>query len=195
MKYRKQVRILQGVTAIRIKLGLTQLALAQYLGISKSLVSMVENGHRSLPTAALIKISELEMAAADAAIRTKGKSMILHKSHTADPRQELRVNIDRLQQSQRQYRMEKNNEQYSRIAGAIIVVQSLLDHPGFSGDAVWVKHEEALFKKLKKCSRPGMLNHPGNYTVMAGLFGRKPAVDPVLTLLPVSRPLPAAHAC
>ena len=54
--------VLEGVTGIRVRMGITQETFARYLGISKSLVSMVENKRRSLPFAALTRLSELEIS-------------------------------------------------------------------------------------------------------------------------------------
>lgn len=53
---------MRGVTAIRIIAGMTLQNLAVYLGVSKSLLSMVENGQRYLPQAALYKLTQLQMA-------------------------------------------------------------------------------------------------------------------------------------
>lgn len=46
----------------RNNLQLSQQELAAYLGVSRSVISMYERGERELPTAALIKLSELEIA-------------------------------------------------------------------------------------------------------------------------------------
>ncbi len=46
----------------RAQLQLSQQELAAYLGVSRSVISMYERGERTLPTAALIKLSELEIA-------------------------------------------------------------------------------------------------------------------------------------
>ena len=61
MKLVKQLKVLRGITGIRIKIGLTQLALARYLGVSKSTISMVENDKRRLPEDALMRITRLEI--------------------------------------------------------------------------------------------------------------------------------------
>ena len=49
---------------MRVALGLTQLALAEILGVSKSLISMVENDKRHLPFKALVSLGEMETAVA-----------------------------------------------------------------------------------------------------------------------------------
>ncbi|MDN3657242.1 helix-turn-helix transcriptional regulator [Ferruginibacter paludis] len=46
---------------LRFKLGLTQVQLAQYLGVTRSQVAMYEKGMRELPTAALLKMAEIEL--------------------------------------------------------------------------------------------------------------------------------------
>ena len=48
--------------AIRTQLDLTQDMLAAYLGVSRSMLNMYEQGKRKLPTPALIKLGRLEMA-------------------------------------------------------------------------------------------------------------------------------------
>ncbi|HEV7781649.1 MAG TPA: helix-turn-helix transcriptional regulator [Chitinophagaceae bacterium] len=50
----------QWVTVLREKLGLSQIQLAQQLGVSKAAISMVESDRRTLPGAALLKLVELE---------------------------------------------------------------------------------------------------------------------------------------
>lgn len=62
MKARKKFHLLQGITAIRVKMGITQQRLAEYLGVSKSLVSMVENGRRRFPFHAFMCLAKLEAA-------------------------------------------------------------------------------------------------------------------------------------
>jgi transcriptional regulator with XRE-family HTH domain len=62
MKTFKQIRKLEGIAATRIRLGMSQQAFAIELGISRSLLSRVENRQRTLPTATLVKLAVLEMA-------------------------------------------------------------------------------------------------------------------------------------
>ena len=45
----------------RDQLGLTQELMAQYLGISRSLLAMYEKGKRELPTAALVKLADITL--------------------------------------------------------------------------------------------------------------------------------------
>ena len=60
MKGYRQLKKLQGIGATRLRLGLTQELFALELGMSRSLLSKVENRERSLPLAALAKLSEME---------------------------------------------------------------------------------------------------------------------------------------
>lgn len=58
---------MQGIAAIRSSLGLSQQAFALELGISQSLLSRAENRQRSLPMAALARLSALEIQLVQAA--------------------------------------------------------------------------------------------------------------------------------
>ncbi|RYZ24025.1 MAG: XRE family transcriptional regulator, partial [Sphingobacteriales bacterium] len=60
MKMSKKLKVLAGITRIRVKLGWSQQQLACYLGISKSMISMIENGNRQIPPAAFLRLCELE---------------------------------------------------------------------------------------------------------------------------------------
>jgi len=51
----------------RQALGVTQPQLADYLSVSESLLAMAETGRRSLPTAALVKLSLLDRSMAESA--------------------------------------------------------------------------------------------------------------------------------
>lgn len=61
MKAFKQARNNSPLSATRKKFGLSQHELADQLGVDRSTISLVELNKRSLPTAALIKLAELEM--------------------------------------------------------------------------------------------------------------------------------------
>lgn len=52
----------QGIGAIRMRLGLSQEQFAMQLGVSRSLLSKAEHKKRSLPLAALAKLSALEIS-------------------------------------------------------------------------------------------------------------------------------------
>lgn len=46
---------------IREQLGLSQETMAYYLGVTKSLLAMYERGKREIPTAAMVKLTEMEL--------------------------------------------------------------------------------------------------------------------------------------
>ncbi len=60
----------QGLVTVRIRLGLSQNQMAEKLGVSKATISMAECGQRTLPTAALLRLVELELKMVDAAKTT-----------------------------------------------------------------------------------------------------------------------------
>lgn len=57
MKASKEFKIMQGIGAVRLRLGLTQKAFALELGISPSLLCRAEKRQRSLPLLALTKLA------------------------------------------------------------------------------------------------------------------------------------------
>jgi transcriptional regulator with XRE-family HTH domain len=52
---------MKGSTIIRQKLGISQLQMAEWLGVSRSLLTYYENGSRKLSTPALLKLARLEI--------------------------------------------------------------------------------------------------------------------------------------
>ena len=62
MKFSKQIYLLQRVTAVRVRLGLTQKQLGEQIGTSRSTISMVELKVRPLPAAALARLTQLELS-------------------------------------------------------------------------------------------------------------------------------------
>jgi len=59
IKFKKEVK---GFAALRQKLGYTQQQLANYLGVSRGMIFLVEKGKRSLSVSALLKLAALEKA-------------------------------------------------------------------------------------------------------------------------------------
>ena len=53
---------MNGITAIRKKLGLNQQQVAEWLGISRSLVALYEREERKLPHSAVVQLAALEIA-------------------------------------------------------------------------------------------------------------------------------------
>ncbi|GAB4403087.1 MAG: hypothetical protein OHK0053_27620 [Microscillaceae bacterium] len=77
---------------LRMALGFSQQDLADYLGLSRSMVALCENGHRSLPTAALLRLNDLVL------LLDNGKPRRLPQAILPKARlRQLEAQIDRLQ--------------------------------------------------------------------------------------------------
>jgi transcriptional regulator with XRE-family HTH domain len=72
----KIMKIIQHNTlaAIRERLGLSQVKLAEHLGVSRATIGMTENGKRKLPVAALLKLAKLEISMAGARMEDQAAS-------------------------------------------------------------------------------------------------------------------------
>ena len=64
---------------IREQLGLSQEIMAYYLGITKSLLAMYERGKREIPTAAMVKLAEMELFLNQKQEISKQESELLNK--------------------------------------------------------------------------------------------------------------------
>jgi transcriptional regulator with XRE-family HTH domain len=53
---------MENIREIRRAIGLSQHELADMLGLSRSLLSLVETGHRRLPTSALLRLTEMRIS-------------------------------------------------------------------------------------------------------------------------------------
>ena len=131
MKTSKQIKILAGVTRVRIQLGMTQEMLALYIGVSKSLVSMVENGNRQLPVSALKIIHDLEKALqhpAEAAPATPIKKEVA--ATPLDSWQQAQLNIKQLRLKELQYEYNRMASRYEQLAKSSGHIRHLLSMPG-----------------------------------------------------------------
>lgn len=110
MKLRKKMRVLSGVTAVRVALGLTQLALAEILGVSKSLISMVENDKRHLPFKALVRLAEMEKAVAFS--RRQSRKLVLEESAAEIRKKQATHQLRCLGLGLLQYRLKEMRDTY-----------------------------------------------------------------------------------
>jgi len=126
MKLRKKMRVLSGVTAVRVALGLTQLALAESLGVSKSLISMVENDKRKLPVKALARLVEMEKAVAFN--RQQSRKLLLDESAAEIKKKQVTHQLRCLDLGLLQYRLKKMRatyvENYSILADLAAYMES-----------------------------------------------------------------------
>lgn len=104
------MRVLSGVTAVRVALGLTQLALAEILGVSKSLISMVENDKRRLPVKALVRLAEMEKAVAFS--RQQSRKLLLEESAAEIKKKQVTHQLRCLDLGLLQYRLKKMRASY-----------------------------------------------------------------------------------
>jgi len=80
---------MKGSTAIRKKLGLTQHQLAGLLQVSRSAINLYELGKRSLPVAAMIRLSQLEISFNQA--QQQGKTAFREMKTAASDENTLRL--------------------------------------------------------------------------------------------------------
>ncbi|RYY63834.1 MAG: XRE family transcriptional regulator [Chitinophagaceae bacterium] len=168
MKLSKQLRVLSGPTAIRIKMGLTQLALAKYLGISKSLVSMIENGNRSLPLAALLKISELEIHFAQLSASGNDAALSLPEYQESATEKTIRTSREKaneLRLSQKKYELKwmaiKQQEIIQQIQQLDIAIAFESQYGAPGDDSPLVISRKGLLKKLKHCDQQAIAKLEG----------------------------------
>lgn len=157
MKLRKQLKLLMGITAIRVQQHMTQAELALYLGVSKSLISMVENGHRSLPLSALKKLADLQIRLCKA--RTAGESDVPSTVVMESPRETTmrpyrkranRANLAYLKSS-----LVRMTDRYDSIQQAILQIECLLRFPAGEESVfdikTWTRHTNQLQQRLDNC--------------------------------------------
>ena len=178
MKLSKQFRVLSGPTAIRIKMGLTQLALAKYLGISKSLVSMIENGNRSLPLAALLKISELEIHFAQLTASGNDAALTLPVYQESATEKTIRMSKEKANQlrlSQKKYElkwMAIKQQEIIRPIRQLDVAMAFENQYGAPGDNnPLAMSRKALLKKLKRCDQQAIAKLEGKIARLEIVIG------------------------
>lgn len=167
--------LLQGVTAIRVKAGLTQLALARYLGISKSLVSMVENQQRKLPLTALMKLSELEIRFREQPVTGIPFQVPVYTESEAEVSvRNCKVTIKRCQLNQLQYQLENMEELHKLTLAAFMYLERMqvcgpVPSVTSCGNSFDVEKKK-LQKQLKRCDA----------TARAGIRGKIAMLEIVL---------------
>jgi len=72
-----------GIAETRQYFGLSQADFSVYLNVSRSLLMMAEAGHRTLPTAAFIKLAQLQKFAADTAALPATANLAAAKNEAA----------------------------------------------------------------------------------------------------------------
>lgn len=100
-------------TILREKLGLSQEDMAQYLLVSRSLLAKYETGQRYLPTAAMVKLAELELFLQRPAVKTaeerphvklhRAKAKKILERHSKEQHYQLAVAQRKLENVQKVY--------------------------------------------------------------------------------------------
>jgi transcriptional regulator with XRE-family HTH domain len=173
MKLSKQMKVLSCVTGIRIKIGATQLALAQYLGVSKSTISMVENNKRRLPETALNRITRLEIEFFAHQQQQKGTAFTLPAYQESPLEIVIRQQQEKLNRSilvELQSKLRLMTIRYRELLEQVDHLEQVLafatkQESGFSLSSL----EEAkpmLLKKLKRCDRLAQAKLEGKIAMM-----------------------------
>jgi transcriptional regulator with XRE-family HTH domain len=167
MKTRKKLKLLQGITAIRVKAGITQLALAQYLGISKSLVSMVENGRRKFPLAALLKLSELELQfQQQQGSEIPFKLPAYTQSAAEASMRRLKESIKRNYLKQLQYRLKMMEELHEETLASLQYLHRMQkDTAGITFNILELEKRK-LLKRLERCDETACATIKGKITML-----------------------------
>lgn len=148
----------QTATAVlRTKIPVTQQELAQYLGISSTLLALHEQGARSISSKATIRMAELEMAM-DSHLKTTAKTIkqpVVDKAFL-----EMATTVSRRAATQRkkvmaiQRRLERKNAVHEQLQAWYSFIQkkmtSLPVNKDTRGDHLWLGLQEDKFsRKLK----------------------------------------------
>lgn len=78
--YLIKIDTMKNLNTVRISLGLSQYEMAHYLEISRSQLTMYEQGKRDLPTHALVKLAEMELFLMQYATQSKSKPLPQEKA-------------------------------------------------------------------------------------------------------------------
>jgi transcriptional regulator with XRE-family HTH domain len=109
----------------RRKLGLTQEEMAGYLGVSRSLVMMYENGRRYLPVPAMQKLAEIAAFISKPATRKKLPPTHV-KTQQAKARQLLQKQAKEL--AYKQQLLQRKLEAAQKVYDQKLLLMDLLDH-------------------------------------------------------------------
>ena len=148
----------KGHAATRAKLGLSQRQLAGQLGISKAALSMAECGRRNLPTAALIKIGELEkkLAAALEANTIAGNEKIQRAVETLTGSGKLRQERTELQLKKLAIDLEMMTERYKKLQTQLQLLERILEKETDKPDKALILSLQTqrinIVSKMSKCS-------------------------------------------
>ncbi|MBC7937449.1 MAG: helix-turn-helix transcriptional regulator [Rhizobacter sp.] len=164
MKASKQYHKMQGLAATRLRLGISQQAMALELGISNSFLSRIENGERIIPAAALAKLSALEITIAAAATVQPLQAVQGETWSTAEKESFARAALDkgercRQKAAKLQLDLDIMTTRYNQLCESLNKIASLISQPAANGEAApgrashLEKHRDAMAAKLGRYGR------------------------------------------
>lgn len=158
----KIVKRLSGLAAIRRRLGLNQEQLANQLHVHRSTIKLVEQGKRSLPTAALMLVANMEILLDSETQHTKYET-IHPAEHNAVTT--FRMSYDmlfargskcRLNSYELAKKLEMMTGLYQKTRAWLTVIELSVkeNHPDQITAESWKKQQQHAFKTLNKCALP-----------------------------------------
>jgi DNA-binding transcriptional regulator YiaG len=150
----KRIDTMQGIKRIREVMQLSQEQLAPYLGVTRSQLAMVETHRRDLPTAALLKLAQLE---------TSLKNNMHHKPET--PQLHTTKDLTQIKQFAKkccreaeliQAKLERMQTSYQHAQQTLLAVGQLQAQTATGKtnrkDQLWIEllHTKTM-KKLSRC--------------------------------------------
>ena len=166
MKTYAQYRRLEGIAATRVRLGFSQQAFADQLGISRSMVSKAETRRSTLPTYVLVKLANLEitMAAAMTAKTNAAQQALpveVENSCTNDHAPmvlEYKEMKCRAEAESLQCQLKLMENKYKQLRDSLTQVEAMIEGgnsvPGNLGTVYLQGHRLDLLKKINKVSQP-----------------------------------------
>ncbi|MFN8699719.1 MAG: helix-turn-helix domain-containing protein [Flavobacteriales bacterium] len=86
---------MENIREIRRAIGLSQHELADMLGLSRSLLSLVETGHRRMPTSALLRLTEMRISTEKNHALVSEEENVAAEDDVHFIREEIQLRLDR----------------------------------------------------------------------------------------------------
>ncbi len=151
---------------IRAYYGFTQVQLSIFLGISDSLLRLVETGRRTLPTKALIKLNELHAHMQQPIAHSKHKAITTHiQKHAPQHSKQLHAQHKELlyQKALHKKKMDAMQTKHTQALQALTLVHTLQQkaakQPAHKKDTAWLAHIEKNASMVIKNTHPILQAH------------------------------------
>ena len=133
---------------IRRNLGLTQQAMAEYLGVSRQMISMSESRQRSLPVPALLRLQQLTDAARTPSLAAEQRQL-RSRSHTRVALRK-RLRTCRLEVRRLQRKLQRMQRHYQKADAFVRCCEAMLDRSD-SDHAHWKRQLRLSEHRLLAC--------------------------------------------